>query len=303
MTTSPRSSPARPAPPAARRSPGLAFNPPGGTLPAAYNGALFFADYSRNCIWVQRRDGGTLPAGTPRTFRAGAAGPVDLEMGPGNDLFYPELNGGRIRRIHYTAGNQAPRAVASASVTSGDTPLDVSFDGNGSSDPDPGSSLTYAWDLDGDGEYDDGSGPQASFTYTEAGSYPASLRVTDGQGATATDTVAITAGNTPPTATIASPTAGFTWEANAPIDFEGGAVDPQDGELPASALSWSVVLSPLPRQLPYPHGSGLPRRIPGLVRGARPRVPVVPRAAPHGHRQRRAHRHALGPPRPQDRRA
>jgi glucose/arabinose dehydrogenase len=221
---------------------GLAFNPSGSTLPAAYDGALFFADYSRNCIWVQRRDGGTLPAGTPRTFRAGAAGPVDLEMGPGNDLFYPELNGGRIRRIHYTAGNQAPRAVANASVTSGGTPLDVSFDGSGSSDPDPGSSLTYAWDLDGDGEYDDGSGPQASFTYTEAGSYPASLRVTDGQGATATDTVAITAGNTPPTATIASPTAGFTWEANAPIGFEGGAVDPQDGELPASSLSWSVVL-------------------------------------------------------------
>jgi glucose/arabinose dehydrogenase len=221
---------------------GLAFNPPGSTLPAAYDGALFFADYSRNCIWVQRRDGGTLPAGTPRTFRAGAAGPVDLEMGPGNDLFYPELNGGRIRRIHYTAGNQAPRAVAEASVTSGATPLDVSFDGSGSSDPDPGSSLTYAWDLDGDGEYDDGSGPQASFTYTDAGSYPASLRVTDGQGATATDTVAITAGNTPPTATIATPTAGFTWQANAPIGFDGGAVDPQDGELPASALRWSVVL-------------------------------------------------------------
>ena len=41
---------------------GLAFNPPGSTLPSAYDGALFFADYSRNCIWVQRRDGGTLPA-------------------------------------------------------------------------------------------------------------------------------------------------------------------------------------------------------------------------------------------------
>jgi glucose/arabinose dehydrogenase len=221
---------------------GLAFNPPGSTLPAAYDGAQFLADYSRNCIWVQRRDGGTLPAAAPRPFRAGAAGPVDLEVGPGNDLFYPELNSGRIRRIHYTAGNQAPRAVATASVTSGDTPLDVAFDGSGSSDPDPGDTLTYAWDLDGDGEHDDSSAAQPSFTYTDAGSYPVALHVTDNHGATATDTVAITAGNTPPTATIASPTTGFAWEASTPIGFEGGAVDPQEGELPASALRWSVVL-------------------------------------------------------------
>jgi glucose/arabinose dehydrogenase len=221
---------------------GLAFNPPGSTLPASYDGALFFADYSRNCIWVMRRDGGTLPNAAPRTFRAGAAHPVDLEVGPGNDLFYPNLDGGRIMRIHYTAGNQAPRAVAGASVTSGDTPLSVSFDGGSSGDPDPGDSLSYAWDLDGDGEHDDASGAQASFVYSEAGSYPVGLRVSDNHGATATDTVAITAGNTPPTATIASPTSGFTWSANDPISFEGGAVDPQDGTLPASALSWSVVL-------------------------------------------------------------
>jgi glucose/arabinose dehydrogenase len=221
---------------------GLAFNPPGSTLPAAYDGALFFADYSRNCIWVMRRDGGTLPNAAPRTFRAGAAHPVDLEVGPGNDLFYPNLDGGRIMRIHYADGNQAPRAVVNASATSGDTPLSVNFDGGSSSDPDPGDSLSYAWDLDGDGQYDDATGPQASFVYSEARSYRVGLRVSDDHGASATDTVAITAGNTPPTATIVSPTPGFTWRANDSISFEGGAVDPQDGSLPASALSWSIVL-------------------------------------------------------------
>ena len=56
-----------------------------------------------------------------KVFRAGAATPVDIQFGPGGDLFYADVWGGTIRRIHYTAGNQAPRAVASATPTSGAT--------------------------------------------------------------------------------------------------------------------------------------------------------------------------------------
>ncbi len=49
-----------------------------------------------------------------KTFRAGAATPVDIQFGPGGDLFYADVWDGQIKRIRYTAGNQAPRAVASA---------------------------------------------------------------------------------------------------------------------------------------------------------------------------------------------
>jgi PKD repeat protein len=91
-------------------------------------------------------------------------------------------------QAHYTAGtsggggNQSPLAVAAASPTSGTVPLTVNFDGSGSSDPD-GSIAAYAWDLDGDGQYDDSSAQQPSFQYATAGTYTVRLRVTDNQGA------------------------------------------------------------------------------------------------------------------------
>jgi glucose/arabinose dehydrogenase len=224
---------------------GLAFNPPGSQLPAEFDGALFFADYSRSCIWAMERDGAALPQTSRiRTFRAGAAGVVNLEFGPGGDLFYPDLNHGEIKRIHYAPGNQAPRAIVSATPSNGPTPLNVSFSATGSSDPE-GAPLSYAWDLDSDGAYDDATGATASFTYTSAGSYLAGLRVTDDKGASASDAVAIRAGNTPPTATITAPSPGFTWKVGDPITFSGSATDAQE-TLDASDLSWTLKLQHCP---------------------------------------------------------
>jgi glucose/arabinose dehydrogenase len=226
---------------------GLAFTPPNSTLPAEFDGALFFSDYSRKCIWVMERTSGALPnPARIRTFRAGAFGPVDLEFGPGNDLYYADHSGGTIRRIHYTQGNQPPRPVASANRTSGATPLQVDFSGAGSTDPDPGDTLSYAWDLDADGEYDDASTQTAQYTYSTAGSYLVGLKVTDNNGASATDSVAIRAGNTPPTATILTPSTGFTWKVGDAISFTGRGDDAQDGELGADRLDWTVLLQHCP---------------------------------------------------------
>jgi glucose/arabinose dehydrogenase len=226
---------------------GLAFTPPNSTLPAEFDGALFFSDYSRNCIWVMERTTGSLPSPARiRPFRLGASGPVDLQFGPGNDLYYADFNSGAIRRIHYTEGNQPPRPAISATPTSGPTPLTVDFSAAGSSDPDPGDTLSYEWDLDADGAYDDGTGATAQYTYAQAGSYLAGVRVTDNHGATATDSVAIRAGNTPPTATIQTPSTGFTWKVGDPIAFTGSGSDAQDGTLAASRLAWVVRLQHCP---------------------------------------------------------
>ena len=225
---------------------GIAFYQ-GGPYPASYDGALFFADYSRDCIWAMKADASGIPApGLLESFVAPAANPVDVQISPAGELFYADFDGGTIRRIQFVSANQPPVADATANPTSGATPLTVTFDGSGSSDPD-GDPITYAWDLDGDGLYDDSTAVQPTHTYTVSGSYAARLRVTDSAGASGiSDSIVITAGNTPPTATIASPSGSLTWRVGDVIAFSGSGTDPQDGNLPASALSWSLILQHCP---------------------------------------------------------
>ena len=222
---------------------GLAFYK-GGPYPDEYDDALFFADYSRNCIWVMGEGTNGLPnPGQLRTFVDGAAGPVDLQIGPNGDLFYVDLRGGKIWRVQYAAANQPPVAHATATPLSGLTPLAVSFDGSGSSDPE-GGTLTYEWDLDGDGAYNDSTAAKPTYTYPRKGDYQVGLRVTDGQGASDTldQPLTISAGNTAPTATLDSPSSTTTWKVGDNISFSGAATDQQDGSLAASNLTWSLIM-------------------------------------------------------------
>jgi len=226
---------------------GVAFYQ-GGSYPAAYNGALFFADHTRNEIWAMMPGANGLP--DPANIQSfvgvdatgGAAGhPVDLKIGPGGDLFYVDMEDGSLHRIIYTAANQPPTARISANPTSGAAPLMVAFDGSGSTDPE-GRPLTYSWDLNGDGTFGDATTPTASYTYTSSGTYTASLRVTDDRGATNTASVTITVGNTAPVAVIDSPSATLTWQVGQTITFSGHATDAQDVTIPSSGLTWSVIL-------------------------------------------------------------
>jgi hypothetical protein len=72
------------------------------------------------------------------------------------------------------------------------------------------------------------------------------LLVTDSQGDTGEATMVIAAGNTPPTAVIDTPPAGTTWAVQETIAFSGHASDSEEGTLPESALSWSIVLHHCP---------------------------------------------------------
>ena len=68
----------------------------------------------------------------------------------------------------------------------------MTFSGLGSTDPDAGDALTYAWDLDGDNLLDDSTLAQPTFTYETPGTYTVTLQVTDTRAATALATVTIT---------------------------------------------------------------------------------------------------------------
>ncbi|WP_328473445.1 PQQ-dependent sugar dehydrogenase [Actinoplanes sp. NBC_00393] len=227
-------------------STGVAFYPTaGGPYPAAYHGAIFFADYSRRCIWASlpSAPGGLPNAANLQTFISDAAAPVDLEVGPGGELYYADLGGGTIRRVRYFPGNQPPSAVIDASPTQGPAPLTVTFNGAGSTDPDPADEgrLRYAWDFTDDG-VTDSTAAAPTFTYPVTGSYTARLTVTDTLNATGTSTIAVTPGNEAPSAVIDTPVATTTWKVGDTIAFSGHATDPQQGDLPASRLDWGLVM-------------------------------------------------------------
>jgi PKD repeat protein len=212
-----------------------------GEYPSAYNGALFFADYSRHGIWLLLKGANGLPDPATRApFITGVGSPVSLRVGPNGDLFYADLTG-TIYRVRYFSGNQPPVASAQASPLNGSVPLTVAFDGSGSIDPD-GNPISYAWDLDGDGQYDDSTAIKLSYTYTQVGNYIVGLRVTDSNSAISTATVAIAAGNSAPHVVIDTPLASMKWQVGHSITFAGHATDAQDGALAAAALSWTVLL-------------------------------------------------------------
>ena len=94
--------------------------------------------------------------------------------------------------VNNPVGNEAPVAVAEATPTTGDAPLEVTFTGSNSTD-DVGI-VTYFWDFM-DGNNSNEADPE--HTFTVAGDYLVELTVTDGEGLTNTDTIQITVNEQP----------------------------------------------------------------------------------------------------------
>ena len=165
----------------ARRCPGFAFTPANSTFPSSYDNALFFADYSRRCIWVMSPDGSGIPnPATVTPFVQDASFPVDLQFGPtatcttstsprdpSADPTSPATSHpSRSRRAHRPAG--PPRSWSASTARARATPTERS-------PPTPGTSTeTGRRRLDG--------AEPVSHVHASART-SVRLRVTDNQGA------------------------------------------------------------------------------------------------------------------------
>jgi glucose/arabinose dehydrogenase len=228
---------------------GLALYPGSGPFPAAYDHALFFADSVRGCIFVAfagpdgRPDASTI---TNFMWEGGLYPGVDLQVGPEGNLYYVKIfdatdEEGKIHQISYEP--DAPFASISASPRWGPlnlpTGLKIQFDGSESSDPN-GEALTYEWDLDGDGEFDDSTSEKPTLIYKAAKNVTVSLRVKDESGKSSVAKTIVYPGDTPPSVEITEPSPSLTWGVGQQIHFAGVATDNEEGTLPASKLGWKT---------------------------------------------------------------
>ena len=133
-------------------------------------------------------------------------------------------------------------AAVDATPAYGAVPLDVTLDGSRSSDPD-GDVLTYEWDLDNDGAYDDATGRVVHTTLTTSGVAYVRLRVRDPGGLTGrSGPVPLYPGDTPPRPVIDAPLPSHLWFVGETIELAGRAADDQDGALAGSSLKWTLVM-------------------------------------------------------------
>jgi glucose/arabinose dehydrogenase len=216
--------------------------------PLQYQGNFFIADYVAG--WIRRLvfdASGNVSSVQP--FATGIKGPVALELGRDGALYCVEFNTGRVIRIR----SSGPQAVASATPTSGPSPLTVQFSSAGSQSP--AGTPTYAWDF-GDGGRSTAPNPSHTYTVATLASFTATLTVTDPNGVRATDTVRIVVGSRPPTPTITTPANGTDLLIGQTIVYQGSATDPEQGPLPATALAWTVLLHHNTHVHPVKTGTG-----------------------------------------------
>ena len=108
----------------------------------------------------------------------------------------------------------------------------TTLNGSGSSDPD-NNPITYTWDLDNDGEYDDSTAINPSFSWLNNGEYTVGLKVSDG-ALSSTDTASIKVTNGAP---LVNAGPDQTVNEGATVKFSGSFTDP--GSQDTHTIAWN----------------------------------------------------------------
>ncbi len=166
---------------------------------------------------------GTAKAGTWTVSIAGTAVPSGPQQ---YTLITPEDG---------VPNNRPPVADADGPYTT-DEGVDAILDATGSSDPDA-DTLTYEWDLDDDGAFDDATGTAPNFDMVgQDGVFDIHLRVTDEHGAFDTDSSTVTVLNVPPS--VLGLASDAPVDENNTVTVSGVIADPGWLELLTGTIDW-----------------------------------------------------------------
>ncbi|HVG08426.1 MAG TPA: PQQ-dependent sugar dehydrogenase [Thermoanaerobaculia bacterium] len=204
---------------------GAFYDPAEPQFPSEHLGSYFFADFCSG--WIRRLDPATK---TAQAFATDIGGPIGLQVGDDGSLYYLAYEDGTVYRIDFT-GNPAPRITAQPEdlkVTLGAT---ATFTVGASGAP----PLRYQWQKNG---VDIPGATSPSYTLKAEESATFDVVVSNDQGSATSDPAILTVvTDQPPVPRITAPS---SYQGGQTIAYSGDASDPEDGPLPASALTWRI---------------------------------------------------------------
>ena len=167
-----------------------ADNPSTTKFPPYYDGAFILGEFNADTLREVRSTRSNKIFKINRFLDCGAAllddspfpfecdNPMDMQFGTdgsfylltyGDGFFQSNPDAG-MYRWEYVKGQRAPQAVLNADADQRHRAADVQFSSDGSRDPDPGDSIRFAWDFDGNGTVDS-TDPNPTHVYTTNGVY------------------------------------------------------------------------------------------------------------------------------------
>jgi glucose/arabinose dehydrogenase/regulation of enolase protein 1 (concanavalin A-like superfamily) len=214
---------------------GVFFNPSTTNYPSSFIGKYFYQDLCN--AWINYLD---LSTGVVRqAFATGLPGQsLAIDVGNDGNLYYLSRSAGTLYRIIYS-GNQSPAITDQPDNVTVNAGQPATFQVSATGTP----PLSYQWRK---GATNIGGATSATYTIastqtSDAGSYQVVVSNSAGSVTSSVATLTVNAFNAPPNASITTPTSGALYRGGDVISFSGTATDPEDGTLPASAFSWSVV--------------------------------------------------------------
>jgi glucose/arabinose dehydrogenase/regulation of enolase protein 1 (concanavalin A-like superfamily) len=214
---------------------GVFFNPSSTHYPASYTGKYFFQDLCN--AWINYLD---LSSGVVRNaFATGLPGQsLALDVGTDGNLYYLSRTAGRLYKIIYS-GNQSPVITDQPDPVTVSAGQSATFQVSATGTP----PLNYQWRKD---NVNIPGATSAIYTIsnvqpTHAGNYQVVVTNAFGSVTSQIAALTVTAFNARPTASITTPATGAMYRGGDVINFSGTGTDPEDGTLPASAFTWSVV--------------------------------------------------------------